>query len=236
MRARMLAVAACAGLAWSAGAGAAAVPARAEIHYKVFLGSMKIGEGRDIFQHDGRTYSVVSESRTAGLAGVLYRLNIRRESRGRVTATGLRPDSFSETRNGKPERSAAFDWTRKEATLTDDGESQTVALPDDTWDTTSFSYNFAFVPPDSGDLDAHLTDGRRIRKYRYAILGRETLDTVLGPIETLHVKKVQGPDDKRAFEVWLAVGQHNMPVRIRYTGRDGRSFDSVVTQVSFGAK
>ena len=30
----------------------AAVPARVEITYAVFLGSMRIGEGRDVFQHD----------------------------------------------------------------------------------------------------------------------------------------------------------------------------------------
>ena len=212
------------------------VPARVEIRFQVFLGSMKIGEGQDVFQHDGRAYNVVSESKTAGLAAVLYRLNIRREARGRVTRAGLRPDSFNETRNGNPERSATFDWDKKEATLVDDGESQTVALPDDTWDTTSFSYNFAFVPPESSDLDAHLTDGRRIRKYRYAILGRETIDTKLGPMDTLHVKKVQGSEDKRAFEVWLAMDHHNMPVRSRYTGRDGRTIDSVVTQIIFPTK
>lgn len=236
MRRALLTLALTAAHLLAGAAGAAPVPARAEIRYEVLLGSTKIGEGHDVFQHDGRTYRVVSESRTAGLAGVLYRLNIRRESQGRVVHTGLRPDSFSETRNGKPERSAVFDWEKKEATLVDDGNSQTVALPEDTWDTTSFSYNFAFVPPESSDLGANLTDGRRIRKYRYAILGRETLDTVLGPMETLHVKKVQGPEDKRAFEVWLAVAHHNMPVRIRYTGKDGRSFDSVVTQITFSAK
>jgi len=215
---------------------AGSVPMRAEIRYQVFFGSMKIGEGQDSFQHDGHTYRVLSESRTAGLAGALYRLNIRREAQGRVTRGGLRPDSFSETRNGKPERSAAFDWERKEATLVDDGSSQTVALPEDTWDTTSFSYNFAFVPLEASDMDAHLTDGRRIRKYRYAILGREKIDTALGPMQTLHVKKVQGPEDKRAFEVWLAVDQYHMPVRTRYTGKDGRTFDSVVTQITFPAK
>ena len=212
---------------------AGSVPARSEIRYQVYLGTLKIGEGHDVFQHDGRSYSVVSESRTAGLAGELYRLNIRREAQGRVTHAGLRPDRFSETRNGNPERSATFDWTKKEATLIDNGASQTVALPDDTWDTASFSYNFAFAPSESIDLDAHLTDGRHIHKYRYAILGRETIDTALGPMETLHVKKVQGPEDQRAFEVWLAVGQHNLPVRTRYSGRDGRAFDSVVTQITF---
>jgi hypothetical protein len=36
--------------------------------------------------------------------------------------------------------------------------------------------------------------------------------------------------------VWLAVEQHNMPVRIRYTDRNGRVFDSVVTRVTFADK
>ncbi len=214
----------------------AAVPPRVEITYAVFLGSMKIGEGRDVFQHDGRTYRVVSESKTAGLAAALYRLNIRRESQGRVTRAGLRPEVFTEERNGNPKRSATFDWERKQATLVDGDESQTVPLPENSWDSTSFGYNFAFVPPEASGLAAHLTDGRRLRQYRYALLGRETIETELGALETLRVKKVQGPQDKRAFEVWLAVEQHNMPVRIRYTDRNGKVFDSVVTRIVFPEK
>jgi hypothetical protein len=217
-------------------AALAAVPGRVEITYAVFLGSMKIGEGHDVFQHDGRTYRVVSESKTAGLAAVLYRLNIRRESQGRVTRSGLRPETFSEERNGKAKRSAAFDWERKQATLVDGDNSQTVPLPHNSWDSTSFGYNFAFVPPEAAELAAHLTDGRRLREYRYAVLGREKIDTELGPLDTLHVKRLQGPEDKRAFEVWLAVEQHNMPVRIRYTEKDGTVFDSVVTKISFAEK
>jgi hypothetical protein len=214
----------------------AAVPARVEITYAVFLGSMRIGEGRDVFRHDGRTYRVVSESKTAGLAAALYRLNIRRESQGRVTRAGLRPEAFTEERNGKPKRSAAFDWERKQATLVDGDNSQTVPLPDNSWDSTSFGYNFAFVPPEAAELAAHLTDGRRLKQYRYAVLGREKLDTELGTLETLHVRRLQLPEDKRAFEVWLAVDRHNMPVRIRYTEKDGTVFDSIATKVTFADK
>ena len=219
-----------------AGGAFAAVPGRVEIKYAVFMGSMKVGEGRDVFQHDGRTYRVVSESKTAGLAAALYRLNVRRESQGRITRAGLRPEVFTEEQNGKQKRSVTFDWERKQATLVDDAESQTVPLPDNTWDSTSFGYSLAFMPPQTTDLAVHLTDGRRLREYRYAILGRTKIDTDLGALETLHVKKVQRPQDKRAFEVWLWVEHHNMPVRIRYTNRDGRVFDSVVTQVTFAEK
>ncbi len=82
-------------------------------------------------------------------------------------------------------------------------------------------------------MELFLTDGRRISQYKYALVGREKLETELGPIDTLHVKKVQAPDDERAFEVWLAVEQHHLPVRIRYTEKDGTGVDSVVTMIRF---
>jgi uncharacterized membrane protein YecN with MAPEG domain len=37
----------------SAVAHAAGVPTRIEVKYRVSMGSMKIGEGTDVFQHDG---------------------------------------------------------------------------------------------------------------------------------------------------------------------------------------
>jgi hypothetical protein len=210
----------------------AAVPARVEIKYRVLLGTLKIGEGLDVFEHDGRSYRIVSESKTTGLAAAIYRLNVRREAKGRITTAGLQPLSYDEVRNGKPKRGAQFDWDSRQARLTDEGNAQTLALPHNTWDSTSFGYQFAFAQPRGEQMAVNLTDGRRIKEYKYAFVGREKLDTELGPLETLHVKKVQAPDDKRAFDVWLAIEHHYLPVRIRYTERDGTVIDSVVTQIN----
>jgi hypothetical protein len=214
-------------------ARAATVPAHIEIKYRVSMGSMKIGEGFDVFEHDGNTYTVVSESKTAGVAAMLYRLNIRREAKGRVTPEGLRTRTFVESRNGKVRRTATFDWEANQVHLTDGEETkQTVPLPPNTWDATSFAWNFAFVPPGNKELNINLTDGRRVTSYRYAIVGRETLNTVIGDIATLHVKKVQEGDDKRAFDVWLATERSYLPVRIRYTEKDGTAFDSLVEAIN----
>jgi len=216
-----------------AGVRAASVPTHVEIKYRVSMGSMKIGEGLDTFEHDGKTYSVVSESKTAGVAAMLYRLNIRREAKGRVTTDGLKPRTFVESRNGKVKRSATFDWEANQVQLADGDENKhTVELPPATWDATSFAWNFAFVPPGDKELNINLTDGRRVTSYRYAIVGRETLKTVIGDIPTLHVKKVQEGDDKRAFDVWLATERNYLPVRIRYTEKDGTAFDSLVETIN----
>lgn len=207
-----------------------AVPKRIEIKYRVSIGALKIGEGLDVFQHDGKTYSVVSESRTAGLAAI-YRLAIRRESKGSVTAAGLRPHSFVEMRNGEVKRSASFDWAAKQVQLTDGDNKQTVALPPNTWDSTSFAWNFSFAHSESKDLQVYVTDGRRVTEYKYTIVGREKLKTAMGEIETVHVKKVQEGGDKRGFDVWLAVDRHLLPVRIRATEKDGTAFDSLVDNI-----
>jgi hypothetical protein len=218
-------------LALAGAARAGEVPRQVEIVYRVSVGPLTIGEGRDVFQHDGKTYKVVSTAKTTGVASI-YRLNIVRESTGRITPKGLVPEAFSETRNGKPKRSAHFDWGKQQATLTDGENQQLVPLPENTWDQTSFGYSFAFAGLKGDALSANLTDGRRIKEYNFAVVGSQPLETELGILDTIHVKKVLKESDKRNFEVWIAPAYNNMPVRMRLTEKDGTTFDSVVAKVT----
>jgi hypothetical protein len=217
-------------------AHAQVVPKRVEIVYRVSIGPLKIGEGHDLLEHDGKTYTISSEAKTTGVAAVLYRLSIVRESRGRVTPKGLVAESYTEVRNGKPKRSASFDWEKKQAFLIDGEHRQTVDLPENTWDHTSLGYNFAFAGLEHAPLAVNLTDGRRIMHYDYRIVGKESLDTEVGPLDTIRVQKIQEPDDKRGFEVWVAPAYHNLPVRIRYTEKDGTVFDSVLAKITYAEK
>jgi uncharacterized protein DUF3108 len=213
--------------------GFAAVPGRVEITFRVSIGPLSVGEGRDVLQHNGKTYDLVSESKTTGLAGLLYHLNITRRSSGRIMADGLRPDSFTELRNGKPKRSARFDWDKRTALLIDEHGEQTVPLPENTWDQGSFVYNFAFAGLSKPIFLIYLTDGRRIQEYEYTVVGKETIETKLGRIETIHVKKVQPPGDKRGFDAWVSPAHQNLPVRMRITEKDGTAFDSVIAKIDY---
>ena len=51
----------------TASAASPAVPERVEITYRVSVASVSVGEGHDVLQHDGKTYDLVSESKTSGL-------------------------------------------------------------------------------------------------------------------------------------------------------------------------
>ena len=208
-------------------------PPRVQMDFDVNSGSMHLGEGRDVLEHDGKQYSVVSESKTVGVAAFLYKMNIRRESRGLVTKGGLRPLHFQEERTRKPKRAADFDWEAKQLKLTDGENVSTVALPDNSFDQTSFAYAFAFRSPDEELPPVHLTDGRKLSDYKYQMVGKEKIKTPIGELETLHFQKVREADDKRGFEVWLAVEHHYLPVKIRFIEKDGTVLDSTVTAISY---
>jgi hypothetical protein len=201
--------------------------------FAVTSGTMHLGEGRDVLEHDGKQYSVISESKTVGIAAFFYKMNIRRESRGLITKHGLRPLHFEEDRTRKPKRAADFDWDAKLIKLTDGAKVETVPLPENTFDQTSFAYAFSFRPPSDEILPVYLTDGRKLSDYKYQIIGKEKLKTPLGDLETVHVQKIQEADDKRGFEVWLAVEHHYLPVQIRFVEKDGTVLDSTVTAISY---
>ena len=206
-------------------------PSRVEVKYRVSIAGFPVGEGVEVFEQDSKSYSVVSETNTVGVAA-LFKLSIRREAKGSVTARGLRSASFVETRNGQFKRSASFDWAAARVELVDGDKKQSLQLPPDTWDAASFAWNLAFSRVDMKELQVHLTDGRQITRYKYAILGREKLPTPLGELDTMHVRKVLEDGDKREFDVWLAIDQHLLPARVRLTEKDGTAFDSVVESVS----
>lgn len=208
-------------------------PHHVQMDISVNSGSMHLGDGRDVLEHDGKQYSVISESKTVGIAAFLYKMNIRRESRGLITKTGLRPLHFEEDRTRKPKRAADFDWDAKLIKLTDGANVETLPLPENTFDQTSFAYAFAFRPPGEEIPPIHLTDGRKLSDYKYQVVGKEKLKTALGELETVHIQKVREADDKRGFEVWLAVEHHYLPVQIRFIEKDGTVLDSTVTAISY---
>jgi hypothetical protein len=208
-------------------------PTHVQMDFSVNSGTMHLGEGRDVLEHDGKQYSVVSESKTVGLAAFFYKMNIHRESRGLITRTGLRPLHFEEERSRKSKRAADFDWDAKQIKLTDGENTTTVVLPDNTFDQTSFTYAFAFRSPDDELPPVHLTDGRRLSDYKYQMVGKEKIKTPIGELETVHFQKVREGDDKRGFEVWLAIAHHYLPVQIRFIEKDGTVLDSTVTAISY---
>ncbi len=216
-------------LAWPA-TSPAAQPSRIELTFEIVFGNMKLGIGRDILEHDGERYSVVSVSEPQGLAA-LFVDDIRRESKGLVTANGLKPERFEESGRKSGSRVAEFDWSKGLLTLNSQNGSETVKLPANSFDQASLPYGFLFALPPDDAFRVHVTDGRRLTEYRYRLVAREKIKTAIGELDTLHYEKVREPDDKRGFEFWVAVEREHLPVRLRYSDKNNRVFDSIITSI-----
>ena len=223
---RSLAIA-CLAFACSA---ANAAPTRAEITWEVSRNGSAIAEAVDLFEQDGKTYRITSTWKGRGL----FRLagDARRTSRGTIVAGGLRPQEFEDARSGRDAERANFNWVSNTLTWQYKGPAQSGPIPANACDRLTQIYGFVFRAPDVGPFQINVVDGRGIHAYAFKVGGREVLKTLAGEFDTIRLEKVKdGPED-RGTEIWLAVKQHHLPVRVLVVEKDGTRVDQVATRVS----
>ena len=149
-------------------------------------------------------------------------LTRRMSSDGELTAAGLRPRRYDE------ETRALLRSPRVASIVFDDEfvrlpAGDPVPLPPGVQDTASqfvqITWMFTTQPEllePGRTLQMPLALPRRVDLWLYDVLARETLDTPVGPIETVHVKPrreaVSGGD--LTAEMWLAPTLQYLPVRI----------------------
>lgn len=208
-------------------AAEAAPPGRIRLSYEVSYGSMH-GDVVETLEHDGRTYSIVSETRGRG---ILAPFGNKRTARGRITPQGLQPDEYRDERPFGWVASAKFDWESRSVTQERKGKSETLKMQGTAQDPLSLAYTFAFVPPTGKEYDIVRADGRGLTPFRFAVLGNEKLATPIGEMQTLHIAKVRdGPEDK-ATDIWFAADRDFLPVRVLVVDKDGSRVDQIITRI-----
>ena len=215
--------------ALSSAAAEAAPPQRIRITYEVTAKGMA-ADAVETVEHDGKTYSIVSETKGRGILAAFGILN-KRTSRGRITAEGLRPEEYRDERPFGWVASAKFDWDANTITQQRKDKSETLKMPAVAQDPLSLAYTFAFVPPKGKEYDVIRADGRGLTPFRFTVVGDEKIATPLGEMQTLHISKVKdGPDDK-ATDIWFATERDFIPVRVLIVDKDGERADQIVTRI-----
>jgi hypothetical protein len=204
-------------------------PEHIKITYELSVKGMA-GDAVETLEHNGKTYTIVSETRGRGILATIGVLN-KRTSRGHITPQGLRPDEYRDERPFGWVVSAKFDWEARTITQGRKGESETLPLPATAQDPLSLAYTFAFLPPKEKEYDIIRADGRGLTPFRFAVVGNERIPTPLGEMQTLHIAKVRdGPDDK-ATDIWFATERDFIPVRVLVVDKDGARADQIVTRI-----
>jgi hypothetical protein len=209
-----------------------AAPRSVRVSYNGFMNGIPVGAISEVYESDGATYRIVSETKPTGLAAVILRQPLYVTSAGRLSREGLRPSQFEARRspNESPVVSAAFDWAGKQLTIKHNGKTESMALPAGTQDRVSVMYQFMFIPPERlQQLEIPMTNGRKLSRYHYRAAEDAEIDTGLGRLKTVHLVKQRDPDDP-VTEVWLSPQHQYLPVKMLIIDREMR-FEQIIQSV-----
>ncbi len=214
----------------SASVSAAGLPDNLELNYQLLYGDLLAGQTRKTLarQADG-SYRHRTHSQPVGMAKLFTSSEWIETGNFRLTAGRVQTLSFLKYREGgKPRRhSVNFDWLKKLARY---GDGREEPLPAGAHDEGSVWFDLMLNPPplDKTARAVSINSGKKFILYRYQALGLETLDTPLGRLQTLKVKRLVEPDAAcrepggetkpckpgSDLTLWLAVQRGHIPVKI----------------------
>lgn len=207
------------------------LPAHGRILYRVDRGDREFEIGRAVSEweiSDDR-YVLRLQMETTGLVWLFKSYRIEMESRGWLTATGLRPEYFSIRRNDQAAKErATFDWAQMQVSVAD---KPAQALDPGAQDLLSFNFHLGFMPDSRVATHLPIVTGKKYAIYPLAVVGDEEIELPMGRVRTLHVRSA----GEHTTELWLAYDYFLLPVKIRHVDREGGSFVQVATGIRVDA-
>jgi hypothetical protein len=186
------------------------------------------------WSREGDAYRITGEGEAVGFFSLFLEGRIQQESRGTVTAAGLRPDRFVESKPGTAQEGLDFDWPDHKVTFEYGENRKTSPLTDDTVDWLSMIFQLAHVPPPSEaeSMQIKVFTQRRLYDFHLKVLGEEEIDIPMGRVRALHLRHVDAADGQ-VVDVWLGIDQHYLPVKMRYpVARNRLMVEQAATSVS----
>ncbi len=185
--------------------------------YTLSSGTTIVGETRLTLEHYGeQTYRYTSSSRATGFIGRLVGGNIEERSEGSFSSDQIRPAHYIYRRTGRKEREVLleFDWLKAQVINTINEDPWVMAIPSGTLDKLAVQLAL-MLDLDQGRqaMNYHIADGGTLKDYHFKVAGRETIETPLGLVETIRIKRDRGHAE-RYTEFWCAPQWGYAPVRI----------------------
>lgn len=187
------------------------LPRRLTLEYRARYG-MAAGQQTLLWVNEGERYTITSVISAQGMASLFYSGQLVQTSRGRIVATGLQPEEFWDQRGNKRSQSR-FDYATQTVLTESSKGARTYPLPAGLQDAQSLLFQLALTAPLPTDSNNAVFNGKKVRSYRYRVIGEENLDTPLGPLRTLHMSRLTDTGAER-FEIWLAIDRYYLPVKL----------------------
>ncbi|WP_237066043.1 DUF3108 domain-containing protein [Microbulbifer guangxiensis] len=183
--------------------------------------SGKAGNWRLDFQADSFFADINEYSRFLNRDGQLSPMHYeyRRTGLGRDRHTSL---------NFEPAEKRVVNLTNAKRTLEN--------APEKIQDKISYQLQLALdVAAGKEDLEYVVTDGKKLREYRFRIAGEETLKTPLGAVKAIKVQRVREEDDDRETNIWFAPAWDYALVKLEQE-EDGETYQISLTELIIDGK
>jgi len=170
------------------------------------------------FERTGKDYTINVNTDAAAF------FHARQTSRGTLEAGGLQPLEYVETRTGRDAQTTTFDWNAKLVHFSIAQDSPSPAEPG-LQDRVSLLVQLAFhlhAATAAGPFEIPVAGARRVGPYHLVRLGVEAVKVPAGTIEAAHFERAE---DKDRLEAWFAQSWCGLPIRLRFTDKNGGVID-----------
>lgn len=196
------------------------LPKHAQLIFVAYSGTdFKIGEARHSLEiGDDKSYTLRVGMNTTGLASIFKAYESEHRSSGTLTAQGLRPNEFSETKNtskGKESLEAKFSWEEKVLSFSN---GNSMPLPEQAQDVVSFLYQLSQLSLGNGAISMYISNGKKLERYEFTVGAEEMIQTHLGRLRTLPLHKVHAQGEE-GLDIWLGLEYRLLPVKLRMFDR-----------------
>jgi hypothetical protein len=127
-----------------------------------------------------------------------------------------------------------FDWDKRKVINQVQDSKWKMKLPKVALDKLSYQMQLRKDLINNAPLGPYkIADGGRLKTYEFEVLGNEILDTPLGKLETVQIKRIR-KDQKRTTNIWLAKHWDYLIVKIQQREKDGKSYEFNISDAVVG--
>jgi Protein of unknown function (DUF3108) len=213
------------------------------------------GGAGDALPQEGRYTYKVRDSRYSALSGTMtlewhadaatrhYETRLRSTvfgipladiaSSGSIERFGLAPERYVQKTGTRAPQATSLDWNQHVVTFS----SRTLQRParEGTQDRLSFQFQLMAlgqVVPNAFNAGATVSmdvaGPGDVEAYHFVVVGPEPVETGAGAIATIKLDRPKGDGADTRIEVWLAPAWRYLPVRLRFTDKNGNVTESVL--------
>ena len=207
------------------------LPRKGQIQYALQAGDNGMILARTVHEwhRDGEHYVLSGEMQAVGVVALFKREKVVQRSEGTIDGLVLKPLRFRLDRGDGDVESAAFDWKRMVATMTDKREWP---ITRGTQDGLSIFYQVGRGAMPADGLEMDMASGRKVERYAFDWRGEETVSVPAGEYRAWRVRIRATSGDRDLKEVWLGTAA-KLPVKIRTVDRKGQVLVMMAEKIRF---